>query len=171
MPYMVAVAVAGRERDCKELVRDQGFDPYMPTYRERVVKSGKKRWVERLYLGRYFFARWHEGCPWRSLISLTRAERPLISGLFMWRDPDRPALVRDAEVERIRASEGPSGHVGGVARDAFASGQAIRAVLGVMAGAQGFYVGSGRGGCDVAMIELFGRQTRVEFAPGVLQAA
>jgi transcription antitermination factor NusG len=166
MPYLVVVSDLGRERECRQSVRDSGFTCYMPLVRDQVVRQGRKVWQERPMLGRYFFARHAPGCDWRSLTNLR-----LVKGLFMRVDCEEPALVRDLEIEIIRAGEDQSGFVTNAARRQFTRGQKVRAAVGVMAGNEGEYVGTGRGDCDVALLNLFGRATRIEFAPGVLRAA
>jgi hypothetical protein len=170
MPYMVAVAKAGCERDAKSSVRSLGFSCYMPTYREKIVERGRRRWVERLLLGRYFFVR---HVPSVDPLAIPRLRH--VSELFMWYDrdgePTVPALVRDAEVERIRAAEGPDGHVAGVLRELFTRGQPVRAVMGLMQGSVGTYDGPGRQGTLLARMDVLGRATRIEFPAGYLSAA
>lgn len=164
MPYLVVVSDAGRERDCRKAVKDFGFATYQPQLREQTVKRGRKIWAERLLFGRYFFAKWADGCDWRGLNGIRT-----VSGVFMRVDAELPALVRDAEIERIRASE-VGGFVAGDLRAHFKKGQRVWASAGVFAGFKGEYLKS-RGDIDIALLEMFGQQTRVEFAPGVLQAA
>lgn len=166
MPYMVIVSTYGTERDARKDVRAAGFTCYQPTYREQIVRRGRKIWEERLLLGRYFFARWDGDRDWRGLFELRS-----VAGIMMRADEPLPALVRDWEIESIRSRESPSGHVVGTAKNAFRINQRVRAAVGVLAGNDGVYVGTGRGGCEIALLDLFGRQTKIEFAPGVLRAA
>lgn len=171
---MVVVSDTGAERDCRKDVRDLGFACYMPTFREQIVIRGRKVWEERLLFGRYFFARWpdHLSSPaereaqWRGITTLR-----LVTGLFMRVDAEQPALVRDVEIEKIRAREDRSGHVSEAARIEFTQGQRVRPSRGLWQGSDAVYVAPGRGGCDVASLPMFGGITNIEFAPGVLQAA
>lgn len=187
---MVVVSNSGAERDCRKAVRELGFSCYMPTFREQIVTKGRKVWEERLLFGRYFFARWpdHSASPkerdadWRQITTLR-----LVTGLFMQvlpaNDPNpfafatgnmdigKPALVRDNEIEAIRAREDRSGHVTSAARREFIEGQKVRATRGLWQGTDAVYVAPGRAGCDIAALPMFGCVTNVEFAPGVLQAA
>lgn len=166
LPYMVVVAATGQERAARDAVRNLGLACYMPQYRERMVRHGRKVWEERLLLGRYFFTRWVQDAPWRAIPSLRQ-----VTDLFMCVDAEVPQLIRDDEVDRIRSAEDKSGFVGGVVKDQFTKGQAARVSRGVMQGLRARYDGEGRQGCQFALVELFGAETRVEFAPGVLQAA
>lgn len=163
---MVVVSAPGSERDCRKAVRDEGFSCYMPTSEEVVVYRGRKVRTERLLFGRYLFARWTEGCDWRALTSLR-----LVKGLFMRVDAEEPALVRDREIDRIRALENSDGHVTGIPTNQFVRGQSVRPSTGLWLGFVGTYVGTGRAGVDVALLNLFERETKIEFSPGVLQAA
>jgi transcription antitermination factor NusG len=166
MPYMVIVSTYGTERDARRDVRARGFTCYQPTFREMFVRRGRKVWEERLLFGRYFFARWDGASSWRGLFDLRT-----VAGIMMRSDEPLPALVRDWEIESIRLREDRSGHVTGQAQNAFHINQRVRAAVGVLAGNDGVYVGTGRGGCEIALLDLFGRQTKIEFAPGVLRAA
>lgn len=166
MPYMVIVGSYGTERDARKDVRGLGFTCYQPLYRELIVRKGRKIWEERLLLGRYFFAKWDAASSWRSLFEVRT-----VAGIMMRSDAPMPALVRDWEIERIRAREDRSGFVTGQAQNQFSINQRVRAAVGVLAGNDGVYVGTGRGGCEIALLDLFGRQTKIEFAPGVLRAA
>lgn len=167
MPYMVVVSSWGSERECRKEVRDAGFVTYQPMTRERINYRGRRTWAERTLLGRYFFAKWENGCPWRQLFDLKR-----VDGVFMRVDESLPSLVRDDEIDRIRAMEDKSGFcVLENARNGFMKGQRVYATAGVMIGLLGEYVGIGRGGCEVALLDLFGQLSRVEFRPGVLAAA
>lgn len=180
MPYMVVVSDWGVERDCRREVRDAGFVTYQPVTREQIVKHGRKIWAEKLLLGRYFFAKFTDGCAWRGLFNLRR-----VNGLFMTVPPmagagvdapapaPAPALVSDAEIEAIRRCEDKSGFVltsQSLLKDRFAKGQRVYATAGVFIGIPGEFVGVGRSGCEIASLELFGQPTRVEFRPGVLAA-
>jgi transcription antitermination factor NusG len=166
MPYMVIVSATGVERESRKDVKSLGFTCYQPTFRECIVRRGKKVWNERLLFGRYFFARWEQSLPWRSVFDLRN-----VTGIMMRPDAPLPALARDFEIDSIRAREDRSGHVTGQAFTGFNLNQRVRAAVGVLAGNDGVYVGQGRGGCDIALLDLFGQRTRVEFAPGVLRAA
>lgn len=167
MPYMVIVGSYGTERDARKDVRGLGFTCYQPLYRELIVKRGRKIWEERLLLGRYFFAKWQDpDTRWKDLFDLRT-----VAGVMMRTDAALPALVRDWEIESIRSREDRSGFVTGQAQNQFNINQRVRAAVGVLAGNDGVYVGTGRGGCEIALLDLFGRQTRIEFAPGVLRAA
>lgn len=181
---MVVVSAAGCERECRRNVRSAGFHCYQPTYREQIVRHGRKIWAELLFLGRYFFVRWPDGLSspaelvdWRAIKAIRH-----VTDLFMEPPPadwpadvpfECPALVRDKEVERLRALEDRHGHI--VLDDAMRSclkkGQSVIALMGAFMGHQGLYIGTGRGGCEVAELELFGCKTKVEFAPGGLRAA
>lgn len=165
MPYLVVVSDAGREKACRDEVRDLGLKTYLPTFREQIVTRGRRVWTERSLLGRYFFAH-HDGADtWRTIPSLKSA-----FGLFMRHDTELPALVRDSVIEDLRAREDRSGHVT-LPPKGFSKGARVVPTAGVMQGIEGIFQRLGRGGCEVAVLELFGRPTRVEFAPGVLRAA
>lgn len=163
---MVIVGSYGTERDARKDVKGLGFTCYQPLYRELVVRKGRKIWEERLLLGRYFFAKWAADNSWQALFNLRT-----VAGVMMRADAALPALVRDWEIESIRVREDRSGFVTGQAQNQFNINQRVRAAVGVLAGNDGVYVGTGRGGCEIALLDLFGRQTRIEFAPGVLRAA
>lgn len=171
MPHMVLVSDVGQERDALRAARAAGFGCYMPITREQLVRRGRKIWEERLLFGRYFFARWDQSLDWNGLFNLGNRDRPLVKGVFMRVDVNLPSLIRDFEIERIRSREDQHGYVTDGERMQFALNQKVRASVGVMAGETGSYGGPGKGGCDIAFLELFGRKTRIEFAPGVLQAA
>lgn len=174
LPYMLIVARAGRERDCRRDVRDLGFAVYQPRYREVEVKRGRKRHVEKLLFGRYFFARHPdrlssptERGDWRVIPNLRH-----VTELLMTENGTKVSLAPDKDIERVRAMERNGFVDAALAADAgFVRDQRVRAGSGAFWGFTGEYVGRGNQGCDRATIELFGRRTVIEFGPGVLQAA
>ena len=173
---MVVVGSIGLERRSRDAVRDLGIPCYQPILREQETRQGRRRWVERLMLGRYFFAKWQpHSDAWKEIPNLRDVQE-----LFCAQAPADwprgahfpvvPALVADEEIEAIRALENEHGVVvpSKVAR--FSPNQAVRVVGGVFAGFVGRYAHHRRN-VDVALIEIFGAQTKIEFAPGALVAA
>lgn len=171
---MVVVSVAGRAQDCRKEVRGAGFAAYQPWYREQIVERGRKRWVERPLFGRYFFVRFPdelssptERADWRVIPNLRH-----VTELLMCEDGTKVAIAPDKDIERVRAME-RNGFVDvELAVDAgFIKGQKVRVGSGTFWGFAGEYERRSNQGCDRATVELFGRRTSIEFAPGVLQAA
>lgn len=168
-PWLVVVAGSGQERTAKADVKELGFTCYQPIERFVAVVRGRKRHVERPYLGRYFFARTPTLTDelWQGLRSLKR-----VFGVLMAADGSlKPAYAHDYEVQRLRGLEDDDGLIrDGAKFNPFTPGQRVYASSGTFIGFNAEYLSSNKD-CDWALVELFGRQTRIGFNPGVLQAA
>jgi transcription antitermination factor NusG len=162
---MVAIAATNVVDDARRDVKDVGLATYAPLYRERSVVRGKVRWLTRHLLGRYFFIRDDQSDLWKRILGLRS-----VAGMILWREGQEPAIVADAEVDAIRAREDRSGFVKDAPR-LLNRGDAVRVGAGCLIGGRGSYEGVSAKNMDVAWIEMFGRPTKIEFAPGVLRAA
>lgn len=177
MPYMVIMGLTGRERHCRDAVRDMGFPTYMPLYKEQAIVNRRKEWQEHLLLGNYFFARWRDDLElvWDQIFAVKSCAGIILSAIpVSWpvglKYTPQPAMVRDHEIDRIRSRE----RNGFVSLDAHLTsdltiGQRVRVMSGVFSGLTGTYDGP-KGSVDTARIEMFGTEARVEFAPGALEA-
>jgi transcriptional antiterminator RfaH len=94
MAWGVARTHGGEEARARENLERQGYNVRLPRYRETVVRRGR-RVVELVPLfPRYIFVDVSQG--FRSIFG-TRG----VAELFMW--GEKPALVRDAEMQAIMA--------------------------------------------------------------------
>lgn len=178
LPYMVAVARLGRESECRKDIRALGFRCWHPIERVTVVQRGRKTHVDRLLLGQYLFVEQDHVADWKRLHSIKDCEGVLMrtfrrtTQLGYVIEGTEPAIATDQEVQRFRALEDRDGFI----RDAqvkmqFEPGEITRVIMGALVGFRATYVQETRTGNDLAEVEIFGRKTRIEFAPGALEAA
>ena len=129
-----------------------------------MIVKGRKRWVERLLLGRYLLIEWvfdfvghyHEIVAAKGVASLLIAD-------------ERPLVALDSEVRRLQGSEVRGCIPMVVKKSLFAKGQKVLVTKGPFSDLKGQYVES-REDRDVVGLELFGGFTSVELELGRLIA-
>lgn len=145
--WTVAETKHGAEHEAARNVAAQGFQHYLPRYRER--NRDGVRAVRCLFPG-YLFVEWRS--QWRAICSTRGIRRVLTSA------PDTPAMVSREDVESLRRGED---HLGYVVLDSeenppFSLLQSVAAVRGMFAEKYGIYVGMGRRGTARVQFQLLG---------------
>jgi len=154
-------AVAVTKLNCERLVEDQlirqGFEPYLPRSRERIVVAGQVRFRERILFGRYIFVRaigvWHIVKRTFGIVNI------LQSG-------DKPALLQDSVIDELRSRHDVHGCV---ELPKFQVGQSVRVLEGPFKGSLGLYQGMTSKQRESVLLASLG--WKAEFVIGNLEAA
>ena len=157
MSWFVAIAENARQRQAVELLHERDFPAYAPTFLKTIVRNGRKVEVSRFLFGQYFFVMMREG--WEAIMSM-RFVRQILLGPKL-----QPMLLGDAAIEQIKARE-----VVGAVRlnEGLVRGQRVTPRVGHLQGVEGRFLCE-RSQRDVALFNILGEETPVEFAPGVLE--
>jgi transcription antitermination factor NusG len=157
MSWFVAVADYARQKQAVDLLSDMNFSAYAPTFLKTIVRNGVKFETSRFLFGRYFFILMREG--WEAIVGLRNVTQILLSPEL------RPLLVCDEIISEIRSRE-----IGGVIRtnEGLRRGQLVMPRVGHLAGVEGRFWRADKHR-DVALFNILGVETRVDFAPGVLE--
>ena len=159
--WLVAICQPHMEVKANAALTDLGFFTYQPRYRERIIRHGRKLWIERLLLGRYllvqFCTTWLEALRHRTVHSIIMAE-------------GRPQFARDNEVYAMRRSE-IRGYIPIKRPAPFAFGQRVVITRGPLAKHTATYEGADDREHDFVSLELLGQMARVELLSGSLVAA
>jgi transcription antitermination factor NusG len=161
--WVVAVARYQREVSVGADLTAAGYVPYQPRWRERIVRRGKRTWVERMLLGRYILVQYVGDCvQWLSDLTSIRSVQKVLSV------DERPLVVRNAEVTKMMGREvrgfvpiertPDRGSRGRVTHGAFA-GQPAQ-----------FHSRDDERWTDRVMIEAFGQLTQIELPLGGWEA-
>lgn len=159
--WAVAQTVTNRESFVAERIEESGFEIFMPKTRMRI--NGDMR-VIALFPG-YLFVR---------IIDRWRAAAKTMGVLGLIMSGESPACCPDEEIEKIKMQMR-----GGLvrlpkpepAKCAFEIGQTVRIISGSLRGFEAIYDGMGAHERECVLLEILGRMTRVELAPGDLIAA
>jgi len=163
MAWMVATA-HGSPFGARDAVADEGHSCYLPITRTRVVHRGRKIWREASLFGQYFFVAMTD--RWREVFDVREVSILMLSDDVRL----RPALARDAEIDRIRKSE-VKGYVPRTeATKILRKGDKVLFEAGPLAGMVGTCDGGGSGSAS-ALVSMFGRSVRVRLRDGGLAAA
>jgi hypothetical protein len=111
--------------------------------------------VSRFLFGRYFFVKMREG--WEAILNMRFVSHILLSPKL------QPLLIKDAIIDKIKSRE-----IAGAIPIGFQRGQRVIPRIGHLAGVEGKFFRSG-GNRDVAMFDILGTATLVDFALGVLE--
>jgi transcription antitermination factor NusG len=157
MAWFVAISEPARQRQAVDLLSEMNFSAYAPKCCKTIVKGGRRVEVPRFLFGTYFFIYMRAG--WEAIIPVRFVRRVLLGPEL------QPVLIRDKVVEHIRSRE-VDGCIS--TEDGFRLGQAVTPRIGHLVGIAGkFYRSHPQG--DIALFDILGVETPVDFAPGVLE--
>lgn len=156
MAWCVALCQSNCELRAESNLVQQGFEPYIPRIRQRLIVGGKKVFRERPLFGRYFFVSFID--RWRAILSTRGIAGLLLSG-------ETPSLVSDFEIARLRDQE-RNGIIKLKKQSQFKRGQPVRIESGDMVGLSGIYDGMSSRDREVVLLNMMGRMVRTELAAG-----
>lgn len=154
--WLVARTEHRKEGWVEDNIRNQGYDAYVPRYRERMTSTGKVRQLARavLLFPGYIFC-YTEG-PWRFLSGTRGVRNILMSG-------DRPGRVPDDFIQALKAQEDEDGFValpdGPNAVERPKVGELVRLRAGPFLSYIGIYDGRAAGELERVLLECLGRTT------------
>ena len=159
---VVAVRTTAEMAICENLKRD-GFETYLPRYREQVLdpRTGRLRLATFALFPSYVFV-WFQSA-WRGILEVLDSNqqvymrRPDVR--YVVCDDDTPC-VADRAVAELRSRENSKGFVVlPKNRDQRVIGSPVRVLSGAFAGQVGFYGGRSGRGCDMVDFGALGRVT------------
>jgi transcriptional antiterminator RfaH len=156
--WSVAQIYINRESYVARRITDAGFEIFAPKTRIRVKGTFR---VVALFPG-YAFVRIVD--RWRAV-----AKTPGVLGLIM--AGDHPACCPDAEIEKIKGATMRNGLVRlpkPPKSRAFKPGQNVRISSGSFCGFNAIYQGMSPRDREIVLLEMFGRETRIELGAGDL---
>lgn len=160
MPFWaVATTKSNSERRAQFHLHRQGFETYLPRFREKIIINSLVRDRTKLLFPRYIFI--HIVDVWYSVLSTFG----IISVL---RDGELPAVVPDRVISELRAREDRRGFVRLPDRG-LSIGQKVRIKEGPFAGQMALYKGQSSGQRESILLASIG--IRVELTTGNLVAA
>lgn len=164
LDWIVAVARYQRESSVGADLTAAGFTPYQPKWRERIVRRGRRTWVEHLLLGRYILVAYEGECAgWLGGLLSIRSVCTVLSV------DERPRVARDAEVRKMMSREVRGFVPVEKVPDRGARG---RVTSGVFAGrAAEFHSRDDERWTDRVLVEAFGQLTQIELPLGGWEAA
>ncbi len=161
----VALAQPQRHRLATDSLRELGVEYFLPKIERMAVVNGRHYRHKSPLLGRYipFIITDY----WRAILSLRG-----ISGMLLNAEKDQPALVKEDQIEAIKAI-----CVNGVYREPIVEaaplvyGQRVTPKTGPLHSHVGRYDGRKGKKREAALFMLFGREQRITFKKGELVAA
>jgi len=157
MAWFVAISDHMRQRQAVDSLLALSFPAYAPTFLETIVRNGRKVEVSRFLFGHYLFIKMMIG--WEATQFVRGLKRVLLSPKL------QPLLMSDEVVDSIKSRE-----VFGAIRvnTGLCVGQRVTPRVGHLQGIEGRFLHA-RAQRDVALFNILGEETPVEFAPGVLE--
>lgn len=154
--WLVARTESRKERWAQENIANQGYEAYLPQYRERITSAGKVRVHAhpRLLFPGYIFCR-TDG-PFVFLTGTRGISQLLMSG-------SRPGIVPDDLIAALKLQEDEEGFISlpdgpdDVPRPRV--GEAVRLRAGPFLSYIGIYDGRSSGDFERVLLECFGRRT------------
>jgi transcription antitermination factor NusG len=151
MSWFVITARQQKERTAFDSLIAEGFAVYQPRCKEHYFKGRHRRYRITFLFGRYIFVkfddRWPDVCKVRGVCSVLKA----------CADDELPSTIKDNVIAEWKAKEKDGFIVG------FQEGQRVRARNGIFAYQVGRFVGLSNRGHDIALFDILGQSTRIEF--------
>lgn len=139
-------------------LRRQGFDAYLPQYLKQRRHARRVDWVPAPLFPRYLFVRLDvDTAQWRPILSTIGVIDLIRHGL-------EPVAVPDAVVDEIRGRHNDGGFVVIKPADSFRKGERVNIVGGAFADQVGLFDCATDEERVVLLLDLLGRQVRVEVA-------
>ena len=135
---------------------ERGFEVYLPQYRRERRHARKTDWISAPLFPRYLFVAADPQS--RNQRSINTA--PGVAGLVAF--GERPGVIADSVIQAIRAREDAAGHVQLVDQNTLVPGEQVRLQSGAMADHIGLFERRGDGDRVVILLNLLGREVRVQ---------
>jgi transcription antitermination factor NusG len=162
--WLVAVSEYARQPQAIQALAELDFLTYNPQFKARMIRAGRKIVTLRSLFGRYFFVRMCD--RWRSVIHVRG-----VYDVMMQSEEETPLLVRDDAIAEIKSRE-----IGGLVLVEncchFRQGQLVtpKTVDHFLYGKDGKFLKTAQRDREVALFDILGHETKVEFEPGILIA-
>ena len=136
----------------------QGYECYLPKILQRRVQRHKTVLVEQPLFNRYLFIKIVS--QWRSIFGTRGVSHLLLNG-------EKPAFVPEIEIVKLKSRE-KDGFVQlpEKSQERFTLGQKLKIPRGKFASLSGIYQGMSKRQREVVLLDLLGREVRVELAAG-----
>ncbi len=157
--WAVALAHPLCERRALLNLQRQNFTCYAPLIKQTRIVKGRRTYRDEFLFGRYLFVAIAD--QWRSILSTFG-----VAQLIMNRD--LPASLPEQEIENFRARE-VNGYVVLTKPERFKRGETVHVHRGQFSGADAVYQGMSQRDREIVLLNILGRQTRVELAVGDLE--
>lgn len=163
----VLISEHQRQKLLQENLTESGVEHFVPLVSGSKVVGGRHIHTKKPLLGRYVLFR-IVGEVWKSLIRLRGAQGILLTV------ENTPARVDDEVINHLEGCcvngiyVPPEQHP--TSRSQFFYGQRVRPTTGPLVGHVGVYEGAAKRNSDAALFFLFGRQQRLVFKQGDLEA-
>tara|TARA_R110000868_G_scaffold13074_7_gene61565 strand:+ start:1449 stop:1949 length:501 start_codon:yes stop_codon:yes gene_type:complete len=164
MTWLVAFTEPRAELSAVAAVERLGITAFCPLLKKTVSRRGRRSSKIEALFGGYAFVQFVEA--WSSILSLED-----IRGVIMAGSSEKPQQVSDSAVDAVRSRCDGLGIYRGYQLQRFKAGDRVQPASGPLMSLTGVYQGSPHDGVELALFDMLGAQTRVEFRHGVLIAA
>jgi transcriptional antiterminator RfaH len=163
--WYVVQTQANGEAKAAENLRRQGYEIYLPRYLKRRRHARKVDVVAKPLFPRYMFVAIDMAAQrWRSIQSTSGVSRLVTNG-------DAPAAVGESVVRALRTREDARGFVTLDAAPALEQGDKVRVLAGAFTDNAGLFEGMTDHDRVSILLEMLGRQVRVELDADLVVAA
>ena len=157
-PYWTLVITqANKERLAVQNLVNQGYEYYLPLYRERTVKGD----VAKVLFSKYLFVKIQR--QWASITGTYG-----VSGLVM--DGIKPRKVPESVLEKLKAREDTDGFVILDEKDELKQGSTVRFSSGPLSDTIGIYQGMDVDERALVLFQMLGSERQVRVNPKILIA-
>ena len=160
MPYWtLVVSQANKERLATQNISNQGYEYYLPLFREKIVKQNNTIDVTKVLFPRYIFVKVRQ--QWASLTGTYG-----VSGLVM--EGTSPKVIPERVIEKIRSREDKDGFITIEEKDKLSQGDSVKLAEGPLKDSIGIYQGMSNDERAVVLFKILGSEREFKVPPKLL---
>ena len=157
--WTLVISQANKERLATQNISNQGYEYYLPLFREKIVKEGNTTETAKVLFPRYIFVKIKS--QWASLTGTYG-----VSGLLM--DGSSPKIVPERVIEKLKNRENSDGFVVLEEKDKLGIGSIVKVSEGVLKDTVGIYQGMSSDERAIVLFKMLGGDREVKVNPKLL---
>ena len=157
--WTLVVTQPNKEKLAVQNILNQGFECYLPLYREKIVKNGVAQDVARVLFARYIFCKVKQ--QWACLTGTYGVSALLMEGLS-------PKVVPQKIIDQIKQREDKQGFVVLDDDEELKKGKPVQITKGIFKDTIGIYQGMSTDERAIVLFKMLGSEREVKINPKLL---
>jgi len=157
--WTLVISQANKERLATQNISNQGYEYYLPVFREKIVKKETTFEVTKVLFPRYIFVKVVQ--QWASLTGTYGVSSILMDGIS-------PKIIPERVLDKIRARQDKDGFVVLEEKDKLSQGTSVKVTEGPLRDTIGIFQGMSNDERAVVLFKMLGSEQRLKLPPKLL---